>query len=95
MLRAGDREALRAASLAAQLPAGSRVLRAIDPDQAWTVTDFLLRQIEYDLRRAFWSGEGEEPKPIEAPGDVLRAEREAEQERADIELVSSLIPGIT
>ena len=94
MLRASDEEAMRAASLCTQLPDGSRVLCALDPDHAWTVTDFLLRQIEYDLRRAFWDGKGDEPVPITAPGDEMRAEREAEQELADVEMVSALIPGI-
>ena len=94
MLGAGDKEALRAGSLCTQLPAGSRVLRLIDPDQAWTVTDFLLRQIEYDLRMLMWDGKDERPEMIPAPGDEQRAARAAESEQAEIDMVSVAIPGV-
>lgn len=94
MLAAGGREVSRAASLCTQLPMGSRVLRSIDPDQAWTVTDFLLRQIELDLRLLFWDGKGEAPKRIPAPGDAERDARAAKQEQQDIDMVSAAIPGI-
>lgn len=94
MLRAGDGQALRAASLFTQLPAGARILRAVDPDQAWTVTDFILRRIEYDLRALLWDGKGEPPEPIEAPGDAERARRAAEAEQRDIDMVSAAIPGV-
>lgn len=94
MLREGGEQAARAAALCTQLPAGSRVLRLGDPDQAWTVTDFLLRRIEHDLRLLAWDGKGERPAPIPAPGDARRAEEEAEEEAEAIRAVSAAIPGV-
>ena len=45
---------MRAASLAAQLPADSRVLRAIKPELAWGSMEHLLIAIEHDLRVIQW-----------------------------------------
>lgn len=56
-----------------QLPAGSRVLSAADPDLAWSVEALLLRQIDYDLRcliHALAGGKGEAPVPVPTPSEA-------------------------
>ena len=46
---------MRAASLAVQLPADSRVFRAVKPELAWGAKEHLLIAIEHDLRVIHWS----------------------------------------
>lgn len=62
------------AVLAAHLPTTSRVAVAANPDNAWTTSDYLLRNIEYQLRAFTWAFAGGEkvgprPEPIYSPGE--------------------------
>lgn len=64
-----------AASLLTQLPEGSRVARALDPDAAWTMDRQLLAVIANDLNWLVWSQtkDGQKgrrkPKPIGPKGE--------------------------
>ena len=64
-----------------QLPAESRTARAAEPSLAWGTAEYLLWQIEYQLRCLAWSlcSDGRhrppEPKPIKTPGERADAFR--------------------
>lgn len=67
------------ATLAAQLPANSRVSVAANPENAWSTSDYLLRSIEYQLRAFVWAmagGDkvGAKPEPVYSPGEFARHE---------------------
>lgn len=62
-----------AAELAAHLPYGSALRRAVDPSQEWSQEAYILAQIEYDLRCMTYSGKGPEPKPVKTPADGIKA----------------------
>lgn len=73
--------------LAWQLPADSRVMRAMNPSGAYDTATLLLRQIEYDVR-SFNYGfskdaehKANKPEPITLPGEAI--ERQRAEERAD------------
>lgn len=70
----------RASILAAQLPPDSRTMRSMSPLGAVTVTESLLRSLEYDLRLFMYSmatkeSRGEEPEPYWFDGELEAAER--------------------
>lgn len=72
------------ATLAAQLPANSRVSVAANPENAWSTSDYLLRSIEYQLRAFAWAmagGDkvGAKPEPIYSPGESARHEKAVEE----------------
>ena len=62
---------MRAAELTEYLPAESALMRAWNPQLEWSTTDYLLRNIEYNLRVLVWALGGgkrhDRPKPIETP----------------------------
>lgn len=67
------------ATLAAQLPDDSRVAKKVNPENAWRVSDYLLRQVEYHIRLLMWGlaggdKSGPEPEPIHSPAEVQRGE---------------------
>lgn len=70
-----------AAALARNLPAGSAVHRALNPALEWADSDYLLMQIEYDIRLLAWSLAGgkksrsPKPKPIETPTERAKRAR--------------------
>ena len=75
----------RASILAAQLPHDSRTMRAISPLGAVTVSENLLRMLEYNLRVFMYSmaskeSRGEEPEPYWFDGELEAAERRREAE---------------
>lgn len=81
--------------LAAQLPTGSRVKRAMSPLSAVTVGDRLLRQIEYN-QRLYAYGKSEDaknnvnmPEPAYFDGERELAERDAERAVRASSLVAS------
>lgn len=90
-----DYSCAHAAALLAHMPYGSALGMAVDPSQAWTSTDYLLRQIEYDLRVLSWQIAGDrgkqKPKPIPTPGDDARRARrlahETPSRRAHVDAV--------
>ena len=72
------------AALAAQLPANSRVSVAANPENAWSTSDYLLRNIEYQVRAFAWAfagGDkvGAKPEPIYSPGEFARHEGAIEE----------------
>lgn len=78
-------EVLRAAALAYQLPADSRVMRALVPAAQHGADVLLLRRIEHNQRRQAWAmggGKGEEPPEIELAGEQELAERAMERAEA-------------
>lgn len=90
-----------AAALVANMPRGSALGRAVDPSQAWGVTDYILTAIEYDLRCISWQLAGDRrakrPKPIETPErSATRARsiaRETKEKRDRIESILNRIQG--
>jgi len=64
---------LEAADLCVQLPRGSRLLSALDPELSWTQEDYLLANIANSLLFLAWtqtkdgSKNRNRPKPIEPP----------------------------
>lgn len=84
-----------AAILAAQLPQTSRVMRAIDPDVAYTEETTLLRNIEYALRVLVWqntrNGKSgiDKPEPVKMPSE--RREKSDEEKQKDRSLVDKVL----
>ena len=75
----------RASILAAQLPPDGRVRRAMSPLGAVTVSENLLRSLEYDVRVFMYSmatkeTRGEEPEPWWFDGELEAVERRREAE---------------
>lgn len=74
---------LHAACLAAQLPRGSRLYRAINPDTEWGLSEVLLNNIEYWLHWLAWSRTDDGmkgrnvPKPIWSPDEHGGSQGEA------------------
>ena len=83
------------AVLAAQLPDDSRVAIAANPENAWKTSDYLLRNIEYQIRAIAWAFAGGEkagprPEPIISPGEDaahVSAVEEAERMAANVAAV--------
>ena len=67
-----------AASLLTQLPEGSRVARALNPDAAWTMDRQLLAVIANDLNWLVWSQTKDGQKGPQAEAD--RPQRRAESQ---------------
>lgn len=69
------------AVLWSQLPAGSRTARAESPTLEWGTTDYLLWQIEFNLRNLIWALTSDakhpapKPQPIKTPGQIAEAHR--------------------
>ena len=87
-------DVLRAASLCAQLPGGSRVRRKYNPDEDWGLSEQLLRLVEYDVRSVLWAVASKKgtkpPKPLELPSDREKRKnrpRTVERERAEVDAV--------
>lgn len=69
-----------AAVLVTQLPASSRIARAQNPDNAWSIGEQFLRLIEYELRLLLW-GMSDEKKRGEKPAAVMTpAEKDKKQD---------------
>lgn len=77
-------EVRRAAALAFQLPADSRVKKAIAPEASHSTTVQLLREIEHNQRLWHWahtkeaSNEETQPPRIDLPGEAKAYERAVE-----------------
>ena len=75
---------LRLAALVSQLPLDSRIARAEHPELEWQTSDYLLRQIEFQLRVLLWSlgsGKGQKPTPLPSPNEI--ADGKASEEKAE------------
>lgn len=65
-----------AAVLCAQLPQDSRIFRALDPDNAYGYTQYLLRSIEYSARVLTWQQTEDgvkgrnQPEPSLLPSEI-------------------------
>ncbi len=73
----------RAAILWSQLPAESRSVRSEAPTLEWTSGEYLLWQIEYQLRTLMWSlgdkkKRGARPQPLTTPAKMAEAKRKQE-----------------
>lgn len=70
-------DVLRASVLAMQLPRESRTIVASDARASVTLSDALLRQIEYNQRAimASFSKDAPEPEPRELPGEEAAHQR--------------------
>lgn len=74
----------RAAALAAHLPPGSAVFRALGVDAAWTMEAHALAAISDGVAAGNWQrggGKGARPKPAPRPSDIKAAEDKRERER--------------
>lgn len=86
----------RASALAAQLPADSRVKRAIDPLCGVSAELSMLRRIEYNQRVYAWSrSEGaksgiDRPEPVYFDGEEQAVERQAEREVSESKKTAEL-----
>lgn len=76
-----------------QLPHDSRIARAEHPELQWQTSDYLLRQIEFQLRALMWalgSGKGEKPKPLPSPDEIEEGktqESKAKEQRKAVDAV--------
>lgn len=74
-----DGEAYRLGELWANLPRASRTVRRLDPDAEWDATQWLLWQVEFDMRAFHWASTYDrkhptpKPKPLRTPGQAARA----------------------
>lgn len=70
-----------AACLAANMPPDASLYVDLDPSLAWGSTDYLLAQIEHDLRMLAWmlaggsKSKSPKPKPIENPAERAKRTR--------------------
>ncbi len=72
-------EYARCATLAANLPAGARVVSDADPRTAWTATDYILALICDNLtflRYELGNGKGKKPRPLTRPQPRRRSKLE-------------------
>lgn len=74
------------ATLAAQLPYDSRTAIAEHPENAWSTSDYLLRQIDYTIRTVVWAlaggdKSGPAPEPAYSPAEI--EDHEAAVKRAE------------
>lgn len=80
-----------------QLPAESRTARAQAPTLEWGTTDYLLWQIEYQLRCLAWSltydkkHQVPKPRPIQTPGQMAEAHRKRDNALAAREEIDRLL----
>jgi len=68
------------AALASQLPRGSRVWKALDPDAEWTMAEWLLSNIDHGLRMFFYGLSKEAKLGIGEPEAVLPTVKEKGKE---------------
>lgn len=83
-----------AATLAAQLPATSRLAKAQNPSNEWTSDTYFLRLIEYEMRILLWGlsderKRGEKPAAIMSPAELLEKQDLMEQAEAVEQAVAS------
>lgn len=75
---------LRYSILYGQLPAESRTARRQNPELIWNASEYLLRNIEYQLRNIAWGLSKEakngtnKPVPIKAPAETIKSRRHAD-----------------
>lgn len=79
---------MRAASLAAQLPADSRVLRAINPELAWGSLEHLLIAVEHDLRVIQWMFADHKKHTIPFP-EPIQFNAQSKDANSDIEVMDA------
>lgn len=85
------------ALLWAQLPAGSRTARMQAPSLEWETGDYLLWQIEYQLRNLIWSltydkkHPSPKPKPLQTPGQLHDARKRRDHALAAREEIDRLL----
>lgn len=90
-------EVRRAAVLAYQLPADSRVKRAVAPEASHDITEQLLREIEHNQRLWHWANTDKAknketaPQEILLPGEAEARERAAERAAEDALDVADLM----
>ena len=84
-----------ASCLAATLPSDSAVMRAVNPRNGWTITEYLLHAIEFDLRVLAWmnSKDGAKgknrPKPLPTPEDEARVRGKIEA--TDLKMIADAL----
>lgn len=65
----------------AELPRESRTVRRLSPDAEWDDTQWLLWNVEYDIRLCHWAAHYDRkhptprPKPLRTPGEAAAARR--------------------
>ncbi len=73
----------RCAMLWSALPRESRCVRRLHPECEWGVTEYMLRSIDFSLKRLWWARtkDGEKgrnaPMPIATPAEAARNRRRA------------------
>lgn len=85
---------LRLAALTTQLPMESRVAKLEHPELQWQTSDYLLRQIEWQLRALMWSlagGKGDKPKPLPTPDEIAEGKTSEEKAVEQRKAVDSLL----
>lgn len=84
----------RLAALTSQLPPESRVARAAHPELRWETSDYLLRQIEFQIRALMWSlggGKGEKPQLIPSPDEYETRQEAQEREQAKRDSIAAML----
>lgn len=81
--------------LVAQLPNDSRTAVALHPESAWSTSDYLLRQIDYEIRTALWAlaggkKAGPQPEPVYSPAEMAEHEEAVDQAESMAATVAKL-----
>lgn len=80
-----------------QLPAESRTARVQAPSLEWGTAEYLLWQIEFQLRNLIWSLTSDskhptpKPTPIQTPGQMAEAHRKRDNALAAKEEIDALL----
>lgn len=78
------------------MPDDSALYRAIDPAMSWSMTDYLLARLDYDVRLVEWRLVGlasgrrtKQPKPMRTPIDDRPKARARKATRAEMDYIAN------
>jgi hypothetical protein len=85
-----------ASILAVNLPSDSRIMKEINPSNAWNWTEYLLSLIEYNTRISWWAKTKDgaknkkKPKPIKPPSKTTTSTTAENKNKGKINKIQSV-----